>query len=82
MSLTEHAVMELQLQAGSAVVATTTFATSMFNVEWSAVDLKGPGAGLVQCHVKLRGIEFINRPSAPPAEDQETPVSAMTPATC
>jgi hypothetical protein len=74
-------MMELQLQAGSAVVATRTFATSMFSDEWSAVELKGPGAGLVRCHVKLRGIEFFNRPSAPPADDQEAPVSAKH-ATC
>ena len=74
-------MMELQLQAGSAVVATRTFTTSMFSDEWSAVELKGPGAGLVRCHVKLRGIEFFNRPSAPPADDQEAPVSAKH-ATC
>ena len=80
--LTQHTMLELQLLAGSAVVATTNFATSVFNAEWSAVNLKGPGAGLVQCHVKLRGIEFINRASAPPAEDQEALVSAMMPATC
>ena len=81
-ALTEHAMMELQLRAGSAAAATAAFATSVFNAEWSAVNLKGPGAGLVQCHIKLRGVEFINRPSAPPAEDQEAPVSAMMPATC
>ena len=63
--------MELQLQAGSAVVASTNFATSMFNTEWTPVNLKGPGAGLVQCQVKLRGIEYVASPSAPPAADQE-----------
>ena len=67
--------MELQLQAGSTVVATTNFATSMFNADWQTVNLKGPGAELVKCQVKLRGIEFFNRPSAPPATDPEATVS-------
>jgi hypothetical protein len=70
-ALTEHTVMELQLQAGSAVVASTNFATSVFNTEWTPVNLKGPGAGLVQCQVKLRGGEYFTSPSAPPAADQE-----------
>jgi hypothetical protein len=64
-------MMELQLQAGSAVVASTNFATSMFNTEWTPVELKGPGAALVQCHLKLRGLEYFACPSAPPAADQE-----------
>ena len=64
-------MMELQLQAGSAVVASTNFATSILNTEWTPVELKGPGAGLVQCHLKLRGLEYLTRPSAPPAADQE-----------
>ena len=68
-------MMELQLQAGSAVVATRSFATSVFNTEWQAIDLRGPGAGLVQCHIKLRGVNFINVPSAPPAAEQTAPVS-------
>ena len=63
--------MELQLQAGSTVVATTNFATSMFNADWQTVSLEGPGAGLVQCQVKLRGVEHLDSPSAPPAADQE-----------
>jgi hypothetical protein len=78
-ALTEHTMMELQLQAGSTVVATSNFATSVFNAEWSPVQLRGPGAGLVQCHVKLRGVELIKMPAAPSAALlPEAPISAIT----
>lgn len=62
-------MLELQLQAASQVVATTSFATTMLTEgEWTQLKLtcsSAPG-GHVQCYVKLRGAAFLERPSAPP----------------
>ena len=68
LDLAEHKILELQLLAGATVVGTRTFATSLVPGEWWSFQLKvTTGSGMVQCYLKIRGVDFLATPWANPA---------------
>lgn len=70
-------MLELQVLAGGTVVGQHRFATTMVGQDWGLVKVACPNGGLVHAYFKIRGMEFLEGPSAPPVTASELECSYM-----